>query len=154
MTHAAGFCAAAAVRTSGARSLGIDAEPAEPLPDGVLALVGSPAERNHLELLATVSQQIPWDRLLFSAKESVYKAWYPVMRSWLGFEDVRLHLEPTGGFRTELVSPDRGVSAVALVDAMRGRWCLASDYVVSAVLVPPDDQPDWRRPGAGGHSLL
>jgi len=25
-----------------------------------------------------------WDRLLFSAKESVYKAWFPLTGRWLG----------------------------------------------------------------------
>jgi 4'-phosphopantetheinyl transferase EntD len=34
-----------------------------------------PEER---ELLATLPGPVHWDRLLFSAKESVYKAWYPL----------------------------------------------------------------------------
>ena len=38
-----------------------------------------------------------WDRLLFSAKESVYKAWHPVAGSWLGFEDVEVELAPAAG---------------------------------------------------------
>jgi 4'-phosphopantetheinyl transferase EntD len=30
---------------------------------------------------------VHWDRLLFSAKESVYKAWFPLAKRWLGFEE-------------------------------------------------------------------
>ena len=36
------------------------------------------------DLLATVPG-VSWDRLLFSAKESVYKAWFPLTSRWLNF---------------------------------------------------------------------
>ncbi|WQD12370.1 MAG: 4'-phosphopantetheinyl transferase superfamily protein [Lawsonella clevelandensis] len=32
------------------------------------------------------------DTVLFSAKEALYKAWYPVTGAWLGFEDAELKL--------------------------------------------------------------
>ena len=36
----------------------------------------------------TCSQpNISWDRLTFSAKESVYKAWFPTYGKWLDFTD-------------------------------------------------------------------
>ena len=34
------------------------------------------------------------DRLLFSAKESVYKACYPLTRRWLDFSGCRVALHP------------------------------------------------------------
>ena len=43
-----------------------------------------PAKRARLAALADALPGVAWDRLLFSAKESVYKAWAPIdrHRSW------------------------------------------------------------------------
>ncbi len=38
-----------------------------------------------------------WDRLLFSAKESVYKAWFPLTGRWLGFEEAAITINPADG---------------------------------------------------------
>lgn len=78
-------------------AVGIDAEPAAPLPDVVLGLVTSEEERGHLLELSASDSSFPWDRLLFSAKESVYKVWLPLMGTWLGFEDVTVRLDADGG---------------------------------------------------------
>ena len=48
MTHCAGYRAAALVRAADLASLGIDAEPHGPLPEGVLRRVALPAERERL----------------------------------------------------------------------------------------------------------
>lgn len=52
MTHCDGYRAAALVRATDLASLGIDAEPHGPLPDGVLNSVALPAERERLAVLA------------------------------------------------------------------------------------------------------
>ena len=44
--------------------------------------------------LAGAPAGIHWDRLIFSAKESVYKAWYPLARRWLGFEEAAVSIDP------------------------------------------------------------
>jgi len=137
MTHTDGLCAAAAAPAQDARSIGIDAESVAPLPDGVLPLVAHSSELTHLGVLAGGQQHFPWDRLLFSAKESVYKAWYPVMRCWLGFEDVRLRFDDVGRFRAELVSRRYGADEAALVDAMQGRWLATRNHIVTAVFIGP-----------------
>ena len=52
MTHCAGYRAAAVARRTEVLSLGIDAEPHGPLPDGVERAVTLPEEREHLRRLA------------------------------------------------------------------------------------------------------
>lgn len=52
LTHCQGYRAAAVARDTDLRSLGIDAEDHLPLPDGVLDMVASEAERAHLAALA------------------------------------------------------------------------------------------------------
>jgi 4'-phosphopantetheinyl transferase EntD len=91
ITHCAGYCAAAVTSNHSIKSIGIDAEPNEPLPDRVLREIATEYEIRSLGVLP--SALTCWDRLLFSAKESVYKAWYPIMRCWLGFEEVYVTID-------------------------------------------------------------
>ncbi len=70
MTHCEEYRAAALARTRDLAALGIDPEPHCLLPDGVLDLVSSSAERRRLKLLAAADPGVHWDRLLFSAKEA------------------------------------------------------------------------------------
>ncbi|WP_319204824.1 DUF6545 domain-containing protein [Streptomyces sp. ME02-8801-2C] len=77
MTHCDGYRAAAVSRRLDVAALGIDAEPHAPLPPGLLRRIASPSERGHLTALRHTRPALHWDRLFFSAKESVYKAWFP-----------------------------------------------------------------------------
>src|SRR2546423_6154826 len=69
ITHCAGYRGAAVAPATRAASVGIDAEPDAPLPDGVLDLVSLPAERAALSTWSGLSS----DRLLLFAQESVCK---------------------------------------------------------------------------------
>jgi 4'-phosphopantetheinyl transferase EntD len=107
MTHCAGYCAAAVARSGEVSALGIDAEVHAPLPEGVLDLISLESER---ALLAELTERVPgavhWDRVLFSAKESVYKAWFPLTRRWLGFEQADIELRMDGTFEARLLNTD------------------------------------------------
>ncbi|MEU2182203.1 4'-phosphopantetheinyl transferase superfamily protein [Streptomyces thermolilacinus] len=133
MTHCQGYRAAAVARDTDLRALGIDAEDHLPLPDGVLRLVASDAERAHLAELARVRPEVHWDRLLFSAKESVYKAWFPLTRRWLGHEDAELAFAVDGTFTARLLERDPAVPA----EGFTGRWAVDGAHAVTAVTVPP-----------------
>ncbi|RUW93759.1 4'-phosphopantetheinyl transferase superfamily protein, partial [Mesorhizobium sp. M8A.F.Ca.ET.023.01.1.1] len=78
---------AAVAAVAGIGSLGIDVEPALPLPDEISALVAMPADRT-----GTADRQLA-GRILFAAKEAVYKAAYPLDREVLGYEDIAVDLE-------------------------------------------------------------
>jgi 4'-phosphopantetheinyl transferase EntD len=92
ITHCKGYRAAAVAKQSEILSIGIDAEPNERLPPGVLEQVAVEPER---VWLATARPGVHWDRLLFSAKESVFKAWFPLARDWPGFEQAVVSFHPT-----------------------------------------------------------
>src|SRR5262249_13332380 len=77
-TQCAGCRAAAVARASERLTIGIDAEPNEPLRAGVVDAVADAGERAALARLRARQPAVSWDRLLFSAKESVYKAWFPL----------------------------------------------------------------------------
>ena len=93
ITHCAGYRAAAVARASEVVTIGLDAEPAGSLPGEVLGLVTLPDERDRLRDLARDVPGVCWDTLLFSAKESVYKAWFPLARRWLGFNDADIAIK-------------------------------------------------------------
>ncbi|MDC0771211.1 4'-phosphopantetheinyl transferase family protein [Streptomyces sp. HD] len=141
MTHCDGYSAAALVRAADLASLGIDAEPHQKLPDGVLPAVALPAETDRLCRLAGDHPGIHWDRLLFSAKESVYKAWFPLTGKWLDFTeaDIDLFADPgeqhSGGLRARLLVPGPWVGDHR-VDVFEGRWTVQRGLVATAVCVP------------------
>lgn len=136
ITHCAGYAAAAVARRSQLLTLGVDAEPHERLPDGVLALLASAAEIAHLDTLLAADPWVHWGRLLFCAKEAIYKAWYPVQQRWLGFEDADVRLSPDGSFRSRLLIPPAAAGPFA---QCRGRWALDGDVLIAAVSLPATD---------------
>lgn len=136
ITHCAGFAAAAVAWQARLPTLGIDAEPNEPLPDGVLGLTASAGEIAPLHSLAAAEPRVQWGRLLFCAKEALYKAWYPVQQRWLGFEDVDVRLDPAGRFHCRVLAP--GVDAGPFAECS-GRWALDDDILLAAVSLSAGD---------------
>ncbi len=133
MTHCAGYRAAAVARTSEVAGIGIDAEVHGPLPPGVLDLVTSASERAHLADLAASDPAVHWERLLFSAKEAVYKVWSPRTGEWLGFEEAELTFDPVREtFTARLPGP---------FFTLTGRYVVADDLVGTAIVVPADQRP-------------
>ncbi|MET9813058.1 MULTISPECIES: 4'-phosphopantetheinyl transferase superfamily protein [unclassified Streptomyces] len=135
MTHCDGYGAAALVRAADLASVGIDAEIHGPLPEGVLPSVSLPAEAERLRRLAAEHPGVHWDRLLFSAKESVYKAWFPLTGKWLDFMEADIEITPDGRFRAELLVPGPLVGDRRL-GHFDGRWTAARGLVATAVAVP------------------
>ncbi|MFB6536654.1 4'-phosphopantetheinyl transferase [Streptomyces noursei] len=137
MTHCTGYRGAAVARATDVRSVGVDAEPHARIEDpGVLELVTLPDERAQLSQLAAHQPEICWDRLIFSTKESVYKAWFPLTGRWLGFEDAHLTLDPTDAtFTARFLVPGPVVEGRELTE-FTGRWLIGSQLVMTAVTVP------------------
>ena len=137
ITHCRGYRCCAVAREAELASLGVDAEPHEPLPEGLIGDLANAEERAMLGELVGTTPAIHWDRLLFCAKESAYKAWYPLTRRWLGFEDTLLTVDPDGdGFAAKLLVPGPVVGGVELRE-FAGRWLLRDRLVVTAVAIGP-----------------
>ncbi|MGH3833192.1 MAG: 4'-phosphopantetheinyl transferase family protein [Pseudonocardiaceae bacterium] len=141
MTHCAGYRAAAVARSRDLRTLGIDAEPHLPLPAGVLGVIARDEERERLSELAAADNATCWDRILFCAKEAVYKAWFPLTHRWLGFEHATVTINPgttdpaAGSFSARLLVPGQTTTGDPLT-RLDGRWLRGADLVITAVTLP------------------
>ncbi|MEU6882677.1 4'-phosphopantetheinyl transferase superfamily protein [Streptomyces sp. NPDC046712] len=136
MTHCRGYRAAVVARSHEAAALGVDAEPDEPLPRGMLDTVSLPRERDRVRELAALRPHIHWDRLLFSAKEAVYKAWFPLTARLLDFHEADLRLDPwRGTFRADLLVPGPLVDGREL-RAFHGRWAARHGLLATAIALP------------------
>jgi hypothetical protein len=82
---------------------------------------------------------VHWDRLLFSAKGSVFKAWFPLARDWLGFEHAVVSFHPTDcTFQVRLPVP-RPVFFGDAPELLTGRFLGRDGLLLTAIVVP---QPD------------
>jgi 4'-phosphopantetheinyl transferase EntD len=136
LTHTAGFRGAVVGRQLEVRSVGIDAEPHDVLPDGVLDAISLPAERAEL---SAAPADLHWDRILFCAKEATYKAWFPLTRRWLGFEDAHIVFDVdasglSGGFESSILIDPAALSGPPLI-RLHGRWAVDRDLVLTAIVL-------------------
>jgi 4'-phosphopantetheinyl transferase EntD len=133
ITHCEGYRASAVARGAELMTIGIDAECHQPLPAGLVTDIARAEERAALADLAGSDPAVHWDRLLFSAKESVYKAWFPLAQRWLGFEDATLTLDPgRRRFQARLLVPGP-VLAGGELRGFEGRWLVADGLVLTAI---------------------
>jgi 4'-phosphopantetheinyl transferase EntD len=156
ITHCAGYQACAVARTTDVAAIGIDAEPDAELPAGLIETVATGTERawisRHTAALppATRASAAPppaaslqaaphgvcWDRLLFSAKESACKLWYPLTGHWPGFREVTIGLATTGTFTACLPGPGPAAGDRP-VTRMTGRWLARDGLIVTAITWAP-----------------
>ncbi|MFF3291951.1 4'-phosphopantetheinyl transferase [Streptomyces sp. NPDC003023] len=139
ITHCDRYRAAALALADDAVALGIDAEPAGPLSARALEAVALAAERDRLADLGVRRPGVAWDRLLFSAKEAVYKLWSSAGGGWLGFEqaDVRAGLpdaDGVGDFEVRLLGAPPSIPT-SLPRVLHGRWSAREGLVVTAIAV-------------------
>jgi 4'-phosphopantetheinyl transferase EntD len=86
LAHDDSIAVAAVGRQCDVAAVGIDIEPAMPLPPDMLELVATPKE------LQKIGDDPLRGKLLFAAKEAVYKAVYPLDRLFLEFRDIEVDL--------------------------------------------------------------
>lgn len=136
ITHSEGYCAAAVAYQHRVRGIGIDAEVHAPLPEGVERLVCTDAELAWMATARTATS-LHWPAIIFSAKESIYKAWFPLARRWLGFEDAELEIDARQGTFTPRL---RCASPFGPLDApwtFSGRFVVAGSHALTATVVLP-----------------
>ena len=108
LSHCNGYCVAVAAQTSQYLGVGLDVEHNTPLESGLTNLICIPEEltevKNYLQDLSPAEQHSYPDpgKLIFSIKESFYKAYFPKLKAYFDFLDVKVTLnlvDQTGSLR-------------------------------------------------------
>jgi 4'-phosphopantetheinyl transferase EntD len=136
LTHSGGFCAVAVARRTHYRGLGLDAECGLPSPE-VEPRILTQSELAWLALFAP-ADRARFCKVLFSAKESVFKAQFPVFKRQLEFCDVEL--SAAGPDRLCALLRQDGRAKAAL--QFEVRFATEGDLVATATALP--EQPDAR----------
>ncbi|MEV0155321.1 4'-phosphopantetheinyl transferase superfamily protein [Micromonospora sp. NPDC050686] len=135
ITHTRDYCAAAAARSADVRSVGMDAERHKTLSPEVRRVICLPEEEEHCARLPAGTS---WPMVIFSAKETVYKVWHPIVRGWLDFLDALVELDPAAGTFTARIAPARLDAAAALRPpaVLTGHFAVADGLVRTAAVLP------------------
>ena len=136
LTHCEGFRGAVVGRRAEVRTIGIDAEPHDVLPKGVLSAISLPDERAEL---AGLPASLHWDRILFCAKEATYKAWFPLTHRWLGFEDAHITFTVDGsgdaGTFSSAILIDPAAESGPPLTTLTGRWSVRDGLALTAIVL-------------------
>jgi 4'-phosphopantetheinyl transferase EntD len=136
ITHCHGYCAAVVAYRDEVLGLGIDAERNVPLVTDLHGHVCTPGELRDLHRRGITADLLGADptMLVFSAKESIYKAWYPITGAWLGFENAAIELDVRR--RRFSVRLDLSISKNPLVGhiAFSGVFSVTREYIFTLVV--------------------
>ncbi|WP_221923002.1 4'-phosphopantetheinyl transferase family protein [Corynebacterium parakroppenstedtii] len=149
LTHTTGFRAAVVARTNTLKSIGVDAEVAKPLPDGVSNVVLTPRDLQNIAAVRQHGQQDVQhnksdprfsstekilETVVFSAKEALYKSWFPLTHVFLDFAEADIELRHDG---TLTASVHHDAACGTAPRTIRGRWMVSSGYVVTSTWITP-----------------
>jgi len=133
ITHTARDAMAIVTDDPSIRALGLDMEPATPLEPDLWRMICTQEDMLWLAQLGP-SQRGHFAKLLFSAKESFYKAQYQISRTMLDFLDVDIQPNlATGQFDATLRRAVPGLEAGVRI---RGRFAILGNVIVTAVEWP------------------
>ena len=134
ITHTDWYCGAAVARTIDFIALGIDAEPNTPLNDGVVHLICTETEkdwcrqRSHPGILRA--------KLLFCAKESLFKAAYPLLGVDPGHLNVEISVDLNARSFRLAAAKNCGRELVPMLKAAQGSFEVYANHVLVAVWIP------------------
>ena len=118
---------------AGSPTLGVDAERLGRVSDDLHERLFLPPERARLaDLRGSDRDEIA--TLMFGVKESFYKAQYPVTGAWVGFHDIELRPDPSGGGRFTL-HPAEPLAALESFDwPLLGRGLIRNGMAIAVVV--------------------
>lgn len=138
LSHCDRACIALVASSRSMRALGIDVEPNEALEPDLWPTICSVTERAWLSA-QPAAERGRLARLIFSAKECIYKLQYQVSRTLIGFEALEVTPDlDIGQFEATLTEDVPGFGAGT---CFHGRFAATSDVIVTTGALPQG--PRW-----------
>jgi 4'-phosphopantetheinyl transferase EntD len=135
ITHCDGYRAAVVAQAGSVQAIGIDAEPAAFLPTGLRRSIALAQEIKQIEVLQQGNRHIPWERLLFSAKEATYKAWFPEHQETRGVQEVVVQIDPgSNSFLGSVRSTHVQGGEMPYRAPFEGRWLITKSLILTSVV--------------------
>ena len=125
ITHTTDICMVAVAATRHLVGLGIDIEANRPEFDDIAHLILRPEERQLAAAQALPAKDAV--RLVFGAKESLYKAVHGRARRFVDFQEVRIEFEPDSSSFVAIAPDDQNLDAI--VEQGTGRYLVVDDIV-------------------------
>ena len=133
ISHGGELCLAAVARNDHVLALGIDLEVGDPLDPEVRGLICTADELRSTPAWAGAG--VDPHKLVFSAKEALYKALFPHARRYIDFLEVEIRVDAdTGAWRPTSLPPDVSGRMGAPIE---GKFLVAEGYVVTAAWATP-----------------
>jgi 4'-phosphopantetheinyl transferase EntD len=127
ITHHSDIAIAVVRRGAEGRGVGVDLATAEPLPPEVKHLICTDDELADGSL-SSLSTADPW-KLLFSAKEALYKAIHPTVGRYVDFREVSIRVYPgAGAWRPRFLSADL---EAAIDFRVEGRFHTVEEHILT-----------------------
>lgn len=139
LSHCDSLCLCAMGHARDVQSLGVDVEEDTPLPPEMIDTILTPPERKWLNH-QRAGDMANLAKLIFSAKETAYKAQYPLSREVLDFESIAIL--PDLAANTFAATFTRAVGPFASGTVMGGKFTRAHGLILTGLTL-------WRR-GQGG----
>lgn len=128
ISHTKDLCAVAVAQAAHYRGIGIDLEPDEPVGEGLEDRICTPIERARFEG-ASRDERGRSCRTIFSIKEAVYKAFFPELREFWGFQDVEVEVDLAAGRFLAKTPPSTGRSS------WEGRVFRREGWLISGIAI-------------------
>lgn len=134
ISHCAQYCFVAAAKKDHYISIGVDVEPNEPLHESLEHIICTVKEKRwvfeqNLNLKKAV-HDVYWRRMIFSAKESVYKCVFPLIFKHLDFHEVMIGIsEDRKNFIVQPISDHLDYQVVQLLAKIKGFFEIANGHI-------------------------
>ncbi len=134
ITHTTTSCAVALAHAHDFRSIGVDVETATPVAPELWPMICTDAELAWLHRLPTYERGYAC-KMLFSAKETSYKAQYQLTREFCDFDAIEIRIDYEAGRWRGVFRRPRGC-VFTIGDVLEGRLFWRGDLVATGVVVP------------------
>lgn len=136
ISHTRDYCAAAVAPDHRFVALGIDVEMCMRIDEALLRLVCTERERRWC-----MKENGMGGCLLFSAKESAFKALYPLLQFDPGFQSLECQVDPEKGTLSVAADAMQNSRLANLLQRSQGAFCVQNGYIFTAVWIARDHQP-------------